>query len=186
MSASSSSTLSEECTVMSVRSRITITSTEKIVPGPDITAKIIQSLSLVNSKAKAPDGEDVQGDWAQMLEEVAKLSKPQISGPFVDKDLERGNIYSLNMIIGGILDSQSGRAGKVMTLRTGGLYDTPNYHINGRSLAPKINKDASLEITATVATVKRPVPLCKQKIQDYIILLKVVINPPTTGRGRSG
>nr|UYF11860.1 matrix protein [Citrus bright spot virus]UYF11865.1 matrix protein [Citrus bright spot virus] len=175
----------EECTVMSVRSRITVTSTEKIIPGPETTTKIIQSLASINVKATTPDGGEIQGDWAGMLKEVAKFSRPQISGPFVEKDLERGNVYSLNMIIGGILDAQAGRAGKVMTLRTGSLYDTPHYHVHGRTTVASISKDAGVEISATVATVKRPVSICKQKIQDYIVLPKVSINPPAAA-GPSG
>nr|WNN28909.1 matrix protein [Vinca chlorotic spot virus] len=166
------------CTVMSIRSRITVKGPTRLIISPETITEIIKTLHTIKVNPTDASGNEITGEWSKMLAEVAQLSKPQISGPFLSKDLEKGNIYSLNMIIGGVLDAKDNCSGRIMTLRTGSLYDTPHYTINGAS-EPVIKLEGhSITIQASIATVKRQISLCEKHINQYTILPKVPINPP--------
>ncbi|AHH44828.1 ORF4 [Coffee ringspot virus] len=176
---SSSSGSSEElCTVMSVRSRITLTSHVKPPMDAATIASIVKAISIMKSKAVSSEGAEVSGEWHNLMVEIARQSKPQVSGPFLSKDLESGNVYTINMIIGGPLNTKDNNHGRVMTLRTGPLYDTPHYTAEDKVDILLSSGKASVGISASVATVKRPRSSCEKLISQYIILPKEKINPP--------
>nr|WNK15269.1 MAG: matrix protein [Dichorhavirus sp. 'monocotyledonae'] len=171
------------CTVMSIRSRLTFKSQSRINPDPHTIASILSNLSKIASKAVTPDGTELPDAWQNLFTEVARSSRPQVAGPFRTKDLEMGTVYSISMIIGGPLNSSTNDHGRVMTLREGALYDTEHYTIDGSTTISTAGLGGSLIIKATVATVKRPRAICEASLEPYIILPRVIINPPDQRSG---
>nr|AWT62599.1 matrix protein [Citrus chlorotic spot virus] len=176
--ATSSKSTEELCTVMSVRSRVTLTSPSKPPMDAATIASMVKAIGIMKSKALTPEGTEVSGDWQALITEVARQSKPQVSGPFLTKDLESGNIYTINMIIGGPLNVKDNNHGRVMTLRSGPLYDTPHYSSNDKVDIMLSSGKASVGISTSIATVKRPRSSCEKLVNQYIILPKEKINPP--------
>nr|AWT62675.1 matrix protein [Clerodendrum chlorotic spot virus] len=169
----------ELCTVMSVRSRVVLTSQSKPPMDAATIASMVKAISGMKSKAITSEGSEVAGDWPALMVEIAKQSKPQVSGPFLSKDLVYGNIYTINMIIGGPLNIKDNTHGRVMTLRSGPLYDTPHYTSEDKAEISISSGRASVGITTSVATVKRPRSSCERLLSQYIILPKEKINPPS-------